>query len=97
MRGWTIPFNGSLHLGGLFRAVKSLWNFVHVSGCIDGCHVNVRVPAAMENAFVNRHQKTSINVMAVAGSDGRFLCVSAHAGGRQHDSRVLATSGLVER
>ncbi|XP_043195976.1 putative nuclease HARBI1 isoform X2 [Amphibalanus amphitrite] len=35
--------------------------------------------------------------MAVAGPDGKFFAVSAHAGGRQHDSRVLATSGLPER
>ncbi|XP_043217108.1 putative nuclease HARBI1 [Amphibalanus amphitrite] len=69
----------------------------NVIGCIDGCHIDLRVPTDVENAYINRHQRTSLNVMAVAGADGRFLCVSAHAGGRQHDSRVLATSGLVEK
>ena len=35
--------------------------------------------------------------VAVAGPEGRLLIVSGHAGGRQHDSRVLSTSGLPER
>lgn len=79
------------------REFHEMAHFPNVIGCIDGCHVDVRVPAALENAFINRHQRTSLNVMAVADSRGKLLCVCANAGGRQHDSRVLANSRLMDR
>ena len=67
-----------------------------VTGCIDGTHVQVQVSPEEEETYINRHHKTSINVVAVADNKRRLTFVSVHAPGRMHDSRVLATSGLPE-
>ena len=67
-----------------------------VVGCIDGTHIPVCVPRAQREAFINRKGFPSINVMTVARPDRAFLAASAHCGGRVHDARVLAISGLPE-
>ena len=65
-----------------------------IAGCIDGVHVRMRVPVAQQEVYLNRHHETSMNVVAVAGSDLTFNFVSVHAPGRWHDVRVMHESGL---
>ncbi|XP_043190027.1 putative nuclease HARBI1 [Amphibalanus amphitrite] len=74
-----------------FRQVAGLPDIV---GCIDGTHVRLTVPREQREAYINRKGFPSLNVMAVAAPDRSIVALSVHCGGRVHDARVLATSGL---
>ena len=65
-----------------------------IAGCIDGVHIKMRVPVAQQELYLNRHHETSVNVVAVAGSDLTFNVVRVHAPVRWHDVRVMHESGL---
>ena len=68
--------------------------FPSTAGAVDGCHVQVSPPKDDKQSYLNRHQATSINVLAVSGADLTFYYVDASAPGRTHDSRVLRESPL---
>ena len=90
---WPLAPDAMAEIKDAFYEVAGIGDVV---GCIDGTHIPLRVPHAQREAFINRKGFPSINVMAVAGPDRSFLAASAHCGGRVHDARVLATSGLQE-
>lgn len=68
--------------------------FPYVCGCIDGTHVDLCPPKAVEGSYVNRHHKHSINVLAVAGPDLKFYYVNSNYTGRNHDAGVLRRTSL---
>lgn len=61
-----------------------------VCGCVDGTHVELKPPKEDEDSYINRHQRKSINVMAVCGPDLKVYYVNAQAPGRWHDAKVNA-------
>lgn len=71
-----------------------LAKFPRVAGAVDGTHIPVTPPKAVEDDFVNRHHQHSINVLAVAGPSREFYYVNANYPGKCHDSHVLQESSL---
>ncbi|XP_047146181.1 putative nuclease HARBI1 [Hydra vulgaris] len=60
-----------------------------VCGCIDGCHIPIIPPSKDKDAFLNRHQFHSLNVLCVCGPDLYIYYVYADGPGRWHDSRYI--------
>lgn len=58
-------------------------------GAIDGTHVNVVVPKIKRVPYLNRHNETSQNVLAVCDFDMRFTFVLSGWPGSAHDMRVF--------
>lgn len=58
-------------------------------GAIDGTHVNVVVDKSKRIPYLNRHNETSQNVLAVCDFDMRFTFVMSGWPGSAHDMRVL--------
>nr|AAU89188.1 transposon protein, putative, CACTA, En/Spm sub-class [Oryza sativa Japonica Group]ABF97886.1 transposon protein, putative, CACTA, En/Spm sub-class [Oryza sativa Japonica Group] len=58
-------------------------------GAIDGTHVNVVVPKSKRVPYLNRHNETSQNVLAVCDFDMRFTFVLSGWPGSAHDMRVF--------
>jgi nuclease HARBI1 len=81
------------HLANKFYEVAGMPS---VCGLIDGSHILITPPAADEDAFINRHQDHSLNVLAVCGPDLKIYYANSRAPGRWHDSRVLRESALWE-
>jgi len=71
-----------------------LGGFPSTAGAIDGCHIQVSPPNEDKLSYLNRHQVTSINVLAICGPDLSFFYVDASKPGRYHDSRVLKESPI---
>jgi hypothetical protein len=76
------------------RKFESIAGFPFVVGAIDGTHVRVCPPKAVEWMYCDRHNVHSLNVQAVAGPDLQFLYAVANSPGRLHDSRALELSSL---
>ena len=69
--------------------------FSNVLGCIDGTHINIRRPSTEHpEQYVNRHQRCSINVMAVCDAGMRFTNLYANYPGSNGDSFIFSQSGL---
>lgn len=69
--------------------------FPNVLGCIDGTHVTIRRPPGEHpEQYLNRHQRFSINVMAVCDSGMRFTNVFADYPGSNGDAFIFAQSSL---
>ena len=51
------------------------WNFPNCLGAIDGKHIHLRAPDKTGTVFFNYKKTFSINLMAVAGPDYRFISV----------------------
>ncbi|XP_048536130.1 protein ALP1-like isoform X4 [Triticum urartu] len=58
-------------------------------GAIDGTHVNVVVDKSKRIPYLNRHNETSQNVLAVCDFDMRFTFVMSGWPGSAHDMRVF--------
>ncbi|KAK8926015.1 hypothetical protein KSP39_PZI011439 [Platanthera zijinensis] len=58
-------------------------------GAIDGTHVDARVPAEQQVAYIGRHGTTTQNVMAVCDFNMCFTFVLAGWEGSTHDSRIF--------
>ena len=71
-----------------------LGGFPSTAGAIDGCHIQVSPSKEDKPDFLNRHQATSINVLAICGPNLSFYYVDASKPGRYHDSRVLKESPI---
>jgi hypothetical protein len=65
-----------------------------IIGCIDGTHVSVTVQPTLNNDYVNRKGKTTINVQAVCDPVGRYMNLVAKWPGCTHDSFVLRNSDV---
>ncbi len=76
---------------GNFFAVR---DFPGVVGCIDGTHVEIVPPSDVEHAYINRHQKKSINCLVVCGPDLKIYYFLARWPGAIHDARVFSNSTL---
>lgn len=69
--------------------------FPKVLGCIDGTHINMRrPPVERPEQFVNRHQRFSMNVMAVCDADMKFTFVFADYPGSNGDAYIFNQSFL---
>lgn len=69
--------------------------FPNVLGCIDGTHVTIRRPTTEHpEQYVNRHQRFSMNVMAVCDAGMRFTNVFADFPGSNGDAYIYAQSSL---
>jgi nuclease HARBI1 len=72
--------------------------FPNILGCIDGTHVCIRrPPTEHQEQYVNRHQRFSINVMAVCDAGLRFSNVFADYPGSNGDAFIFAQSSLARR
>jgi len=58
-------------------------------GAIDGTHVKLVVPKSKRIPYLNRHNETSQNVLAVCDFDMRFTFVLSGWPGSAHDMRVF--------
>lgn len=71
-------------------------HFPNVLGAIDGTHVNIRCPHnERQEQYVNRHQRFSVNVMAVCDAQLKFTNVLADYPGANHDAHIWAQSRLL--
>lgn len=76
-------------------AFHRIAGFPNVLGCIDGTHVNIRrPPTEHQEQYVNRHQRFSMNVMAVCDASMRFTNVYADYPGSNGDAYIYAQSAL---
>lgn len=89
--GWPPEEVKRLAINRKFYNIAKLAN---VCGAIDGTHVNVVPPKDVEDSFVNRHRRHSLNVCAVAGPSYEFYHINTRHAGRAHDSGVLMATGL---
>ena len=64
-------------------------HFNNCIGAIDGTHVKVVVPKSKRIQYLNRHNETSQNVLAVCDFDMRFTFVLSGWPGSAHDMRVF--------
>jgi hypothetical protein len=64
-----------------------------VCGAIDGSHIRVCPPKAVEESYVNRHHYHSLNVLMVCGPDLTVYYSNTRGPGRWHDSRVNYSLG----
>ena len=69
-------------------------NIPGIVGVVDGCHIGMVPPSAVQKDFINRKMQHSMNLMAVCDRDLRFTFISAGECGRHHDSYVLKNSNL---
>jgi hypothetical protein len=76
------------------RKFEAIAGFPFVVGALDGTHVRVNPPKAVDWMYCNRHNVHLLNVQAVAGPDLQFLYAVASAPGRLRDSRALELSSL---
>jgi len=64
-------------------------HFNNCIGAIDGTHVKIVVPKSKRIQYLNRHNETSQNVLAVCDFDMRFTFVLSGWPGSAHDMRVF--------
>jgi hypothetical protein len=70
-----------------FYAIKQMPNVI---GAIDGTHIEIMTPKKdIESDYVNRKNRHSINVQAIADSNLEFINVVAKYPGRVHDAFYL--------
>ena len=63
-------------------------------GAIDGTHIRIQCPKNKRDEYINHKGYYSIQVQAVADSDGKFTDVFVGFPGSVHDNRVLRNSPL---
>lgn len=68
-----------------------------VVGAVDGCHIDVKVPAATQADYIDRTQRQNVILLGVCLPDKRFSFVQVGFPGSAHDSRVLKSTSLYEK
>ena len=63
-------------------------------GAIDGTHIRIQCPRNKHDEYINHKGYYSIQVQAVADSDGKFTDVFIGYPGSVHDTRVFHNSPL---
>lgn len=58
-------------------------------GALDGTHIEMRIPQALQSRYRNRKGTISQNVLGVCNFDLRFVFIRAGWEGSAHDGRVL--------
>lgn len=68
--------------------------FCKFVGAIDGTHIRIQCPRNKHDEYINHKGYYSIQVQAVADSDGKFTNVFVGFPGSVHDNRVFRNSPL---
>ncbi|XP_043478349.1 putative nuclease HARBI1 [Leptopilina heterotoma] len=76
---------------------KTIWNFDHCMGAIDGKQVQIRAPYNTGSLYYNYKHDFAINLMAICDAKARFLIVDVGGEGRRSDSGVLRSSEFFKR
>ena len=63
-------------------------------GAIDGTHIRIKCPRNKHDEYINHKGYYSIQVQAVADSDGKFTDIFVGFPGSVHDTRVFQNSPL---
>lgn len=64
-------------------------------GSLDGKHIRIKYPQQSGSAYYNYKGYFSIVLMACADADGLFTFISVGDYGRNSDSRVIRSSGIM--
>ncbi|KAJ8727411.1 hypothetical protein PYW07_001530 [Mythimna separata] len=72
----------------IMKGFMEKFGFPGIIGCIDGTHVALIRPIDHEEAFFNRKNYHSLNVLIICDSNLSILHVDASFGGAAHDSYV---------
>ena len=76
------------------RRFANRWDYLNTVGAIDGKHVMMMKPRTPGSTFYNYKHTFSINLMAIAGTDYKFLAYDIGSPGRMSDSGVWNRSML---
>lgn len=68
------------------------WNFPNCVGAIDGKHIHIRAPDNTGTVFFNYKKTFSINLMAVASADYKFISVDIGQIGSASDAGIWERS-----
>ncbi|RWS20268.1 putative nuclease HARBI1-like protein [Leptotrombidium deliense] len=71
-------------------------SFPGVIGAIDGTHIEVQVPKAVQERFRNRKNRITLNVQAVVDAKMKFTNLVVRWPGSVHDSRIFRNSALYD-
>lgn len=80
--------------------VSCLLNHVYIKCCsgtigaIDGTHINLKVPSAQHDSYIDRYMQHSINLLGICTSEKIFTYIFIGFPGAAHDSRVFSNSSL---
>lgn len=70
------------------------WQFPNCLGAIDGKHIHIRAPDNTGTVYFNYKKSFSINLMAVAGPDYKFIMVDIGQVGSASDGGVWEHSNF---
>ncbi|XP_031402558.1 uncharacterized protein LOC116212121 [Punica granatum] len=70
--------------------------FQNCIGAIDGTHVSVCVPSSVRDAYRDRNNEITQNVLAACSHDMMFTYVVAGWEGSANDSRILSDASTLE-
>ena len=76
---------------------ESRYGFPGVVGCMDGCHIPLKPPAADRDSYINRKGFPSLNLLAVCDHNMKFMYTFSDCPGSVHDARVLRSCSLGEQ
>lgn len=68
--------------------------YTKLAGAIDGTHINVEAPRAVEDTYLNKDGDHSVQAQVVCGPTLYIYDAFCNYGGSAHDARVLRASPL---
>lgn len=57
-------------------------------GAIDGCNINFKAPKNQQDSYIDKNDKHSIKMQAVATANKMFININVGFPGSVHDARV---------